>query len=176
MQLLHRALDLALRLDAFPTIQLDGDRARQSPVSTARDRHYHLQIAQQLGGSVGGIIGFALPLRFQKQLRLFQNPLTNGGGSVSPSGVQLSGFAAAEPVRGECFRHARAVVGTGACHRHQILRRQVRRNRPAAHLLLHAVRQQFDQGQPTRYPTRTAIKPARQLVRAVAEALLQFRQ
>jgi hypothetical protein len=100
MELLHRALDLALRLDAFRTIQLDGDRARQPPVGTARNRYYHLQIAQQLGGFVGRRIGFALPLRFQKQLRLFQNPLTNGGGSVSPGGIQLSGFAAGEPVCG----------------------------------------------------------------------------
>jgi hypothetical protein len=43
-------------------------------------------------------------------------------------------------------------------------------------LLLHAFREQFHQRQPVRYPTHAAIKSARQLLQAVVEALLEFRQ
>ena len=45
-----------------------------------------------------------------------------------------------------------------------------------ADLLLYALREQFDQCQVVRYPTHTAIKSTRQLLQAVAEALLEFGQ
>jgi len=117
-----------------------------------------------------------LPLRFQKQLRLLQNPLAEGWRSVSPRGIKLSGFAAAEAVRGQGLGHALAVLGTGPRHRHQKLHRYVGRDGAAAYLLLHAFRKQFHQGQAARHPTHAAIKATRQLVQPITETLLQFRQ
>ena len=52
----------------------------------------------------------------------------------------------------------------------------MRRDRAVAHLLLNALGKPIDQRQPARYPTQAAIKAARQLVQAIAEAPLQFRQ
>jgi hypothetical protein len=52
----------------------------------------------------------------------------------------------------------------------------VGRDRAAAYLLLHALRQQFDQGQSARHPTQAAIKAARQLLQAIAKTSFQFRQ
>jgi len=165
-----------LRREALRAIQLDGGTASQSPVGPAGNRRYHLQIAQQGGDSSGRRIRFALPLRFQKQLRLLQNPLADGWGSVTPRGIELSGFAAGEAILGQGFGHGLAVLRTGARHRHQVLHRHVGRDRAAAHLLLHALRQQFDQGQPARYPTQAAIKAARQLLQSIAKTSFQFRQ
>ena len=69
-----------------------------------------------------------------------------------------------------------AVLGAGARHRHQELHRHLGRDGTLAYLLLHALGKQLDQGQPTRYPTGAAIKPACQLLQTVPEVLLQFRQ
>ena len=52
----------------------------------------------------------------------------------------------------------------------------MRRDCAIAHLLLHAVREQFHQPHPPRYPTRAAIKTARQLIQPIVEALLKFNQ
>ncbi len=46
----------------------------------------------------------------------------------------------------------------------------------AAHLLLHALRKQFDQAHAPRLPTRAAIKTPGQLLQPIAEALLQLHQ
>jgi hypothetical protein len=53
-----------LRREALRAIQFDGGAAGQSPVGPAGDCRHPLQIAQQLGDSIGRRIGFALPLRF----------------------------------------------------------------------------------------------------------------
>ena len=52
----------------------------------------------------------------------------------------------------------------------------MRRNRAAAHLLLHRRRQQLDQAHPPRDPTHAAIEAPRQLLLVVAEALRHLRQ
>ncbi len=175
VEFVENALDLALRFHALQVIQLDGG-ASQPTIRPAGDRRNHLQIAQQGGDSVGWRIGFALPLRLQKQLRLFQDALADGRRSVPPRGIELSGFAAGEAVHGERLRHALAVLGTGARHRHQELHGEVGGDGAAAHLLLHAAGKQFDQRQPARYPTQATIETARQLLHAIAETPLQFRQ
>jgi hypothetical protein len=178
IEFLPHALDLALHLDALRTIYLDGG-ASQSPVGPAGQCQHPIQIAQQFGDSRRWRIGWGRgggPLYFQKQLRLFQQPLTNGWGRVSPRGVPLSGFAAGEAVRGHRLGHASAVFQTGTRHRHQKLHRHLRRDRPATHLLLYAFGKLLHQPQPARYPAHAAIKATRQLLQAVAEALLQLRQ
>ena len=148
---LLRLIDLALDFGALEGIE--GHRgADQAPVRAASDRHHHLEIAQQLGDQGRRRIGW-LPLHFQKQLRVFQNPLANGSRGVSPSGIQLPGFATGEMVRGECLGQALAILGAGTRHRHQEFHRYRGRDRAAAYLLLHAFREQFHQGQAARHPT-----------------------
>jgi hypothetical protein len=175
LQLLERVVDVVVQFGALPAIQLDRG-ASQTPIGPAGDRQHDLQVARQSGHGVGRRIGLALPLRFQEQQRLFQNPLAQGGSCVAPSGVPLPGFAAGEVVPGDYLRQAHAVLRVGPRHRHQILHGNVGTDGTVPHLLLHAGRQQLDQRQPARYPTQAAIKAARQLVQAIAEALLQLRQ
>jgi hypothetical protein len=115
-------------------------------------------------------------LGFQEQLRLSQDSLPDDSSRGSPGGIQLARFAAGEPMRGPRFGQAWAIFGMGARHRHQILHGHLGADGAAAHLLLHAFRQQFHQRQSARYPAPTAIKPPRQLVESVAEALLQVHQ
>jgi hypothetical protein len=148
-----------LQLRALRAIQFDGG-AGQPPIGAAGDGQYDLQIARQGGEGGQRWIGLRLPLGLQKQLRLFEQSLADGRSSVPPGGVQLPGFAAGEPVRGQRFCHALAVLQAAARHRHQILHRHLGRDRPVAHLLLHAFRQLIHQRQPARYPTGTAIKLA----------------
>lgn len=142
IEFVQHALDLALRRDALGTIQLDGG-ASQSPIGPASDRQHYLQIAQQFGDSNRRRIGLARrgrPLHFQKQLRLFQQPLANGWRSVPPRGVPLSGFAASEAVRSQRLGHAPAVLQAGTRHRHQELHRHLGRDGATAYLLLYAFR------------------------------------
>ena len=117
-----------------------------------------------------------LPLRFQKQLRLFQNPLPDGGRSVPPGGIQLPGLAAGEVVGTQRFRQALAVFRAGTRHRHQILHRHVSGEGAVTNLLLDAGGKQFDQRQPSRYPAHAVIEAARQLLQTIPKALLQFCQ
>jgi hypothetical protein len=117
-----------------------------------------------------------LPLGFQEQLRLIENAPPDRRRGVSPGGVQLSGFAAGEPMRRKRLGHALTVFQVRACHWDQELHCNVGGDPTAAHLLLHALRKLIDQRQSTRHPTRAAIKPARQLVETIAKALLQFNQ
>jgi hypothetical protein len=51
---------------------------RQSPVGAVGDGDHHPQIAQQFGDGGRRRSELALLLRFEKQLRLFENPLPNG--------------------------------------------------------------------------------------------------
>jgi hypothetical protein len=174
-QLVLRFVDPAMDFGAL--LGIEGHcGAHQAPVLPARDGYHHLQIAQQLGDQGCGRIGGALPLHFPKQLGVFQDPLSNGSRGVSPSRIQLPRFATGEVVLRKCLGHALAVRGAGTRHRHQEFRRDMSRDRALTYLLLHAFREPFDQRQPVGDPTHTAIEPARQILQAVAETLLEFRQ
>jgi hypothetical protein len=131
---------------------------------------------EQRGSRGTGRRVLALPLHFQKQLRFVQNPLSQGSRRVTPGGVQLPGFACRPLTAGEDFRHSLAVFAADLGHRRQKLHRQVRRDLAHAHSLLNFLGEQFDQGQPSRHPTGTAIEAARQLLHTIAEATLQFFQ
>jgi len=72
--------------------------------------------------------------------------------------------------------HPLAILKADARHRYQILHGQVRRDPALAYLLLDGVREKFDQRQPPRHPTHAAIKPSRQFIETIAEALLHLRQ
>jgi hypothetical protein len=117
-----------------------------------------------------------LPLDFQEQLGIFQDPFPNRRRSVSPCGIQLPRFTTGGVVRRERFGQALAVLGAGPRHGHQEFHGHMGGDGATADLLLHAFREQFHQRQPVRYPTHAAIKSARQLLHTVVEALLEFRQ
>lgn len=72
--------------------------------------------------------------------------------------------------------HPQAILKADACRRHQKLHGNLRRNLSRAHLLLNGFREQFHQRQAPRYPADAAIKPARQLIQSITEALLQLSQ
>jgi len=97
-------------------------------------------------------------------------------GGRAPSGVELRGFAGGEAMGGEDLGQRLAVFRTAPRYRHQALHGHVRRDRPVPHLLLHALGQQFDQGQPPRYPLRTAVEAAGQFFHPEAKLPLQFHQ
>jgi hypothetical protein len=107
---------------------------------------------------------------------LIENAQPDRRRSVSPGGVQLAGFAAGEPMRRKRFGHALTVLEARTCYRYQKLHGHMGCDRTATDLSLHALGKLIDKRQPTRYPTRAAIKAARQLVETIAKALLQFNQ
>jgi len=111
-----------------------------------------------------------LPLRLQEQLRLGQQPLAHRRCRASPGRIQLARFATAQPMPRKTLRHAATVFRTQPRHRHQELHRHMRRDRAAAHLLLHRRRQQLDQAHPPRDPAHAAIESPRQLLLVISEA------
>lgn len=159
-EFLPGALDLALQLGALEAIHLHGG-TRQAPVGPEGDGHDHFQIAQHGRDRGAWWSGLALPLRFQKQQRLFHNPLADRRGSVTPGGIQLLSLPAGEAMLGQGGGHALAVLGAGSRHRNQALHRHVSRDRARPHLLLDAFRKEFHQSQAARDPTRAAVKAPR---------------
>jgi hypothetical protein len=139
-------INLLSQLSALLVIQFDRG-ASQPPISPVADRHHHPQIAGQFGNGRRRRLGLALPLGFQEQLRLIENALPDRRRSVSPGGVQLSGFAAGEPMRRKRFGHALTVFQARTCYRHQKLHSHMGRDRAAADLSLHALRKLIDQRQ-----------------------------
>ena len=168
------AIDLMPRAFALLAIQLRGSGARQPPLGSVYNRGHQLQIAQQFGGCGCGFL--FLPLRFEKQLRLSQEALADRGRALAPGGIQLPGCTRIAVMLGEDRGHPLAVLRALARHRHQKLHRHLRRDLSFANLLLDGFRQKLDQRQPPRYPAHAAVKPARQLIEAIAETLLQFLQ
>ena len=72
--------------------------------------------------------------------------------------------------------HLLAVLQTLARHWHQKLQGHLRQYLALPHLLLDRFRQNLYQREPPRHPAHATIEPARQLVEAIAEALLQLCQ
>jgi len=176
MELLLNAVDLVPRGFRLLVIQLRGSGPRQPALRAVHNRHYHFQIAQQLGARARRSFLLRLPLRFEEQLGIIEDAFADRGRTFAPSGIQLAGFPRLAVMLGEDRCHPLAVLQALAHYRHQKLQRRLRQDLALAHLLLDRVRQNLHQRQPPRYPTHTAIKPAGQLVEPVAEALLQLRQ
>jgi hypothetical protein len=180
MELLLNAIDLLPRGFRLLLIQLRGSGASQPPLRAAHDRHYHSQIAQQFGARPRGHPGWSfllrLPLRFEKQLGIVQNPLADRGRALAPRAIQLPGLARIAVMLREDRRHPLAILQALARHRYQKLQRHLCLDPALAHLLLDRFRQDFHQRQPPRYPAHAAIEPARQLIQTVAEALFQLGQ
>jgi hypothetical protein len=176
MELLLNAFDLMPRGFGLLVIQFRGSRACQSPLCASHNRYHHFQIAQQFGSPPGGSFLLRLSLRFEKQRGIIQNAFADRRRTFAPRSIQLARLTRIAVMLGEDRRHPLAILQALACHRHQKLQCHLRRNLALAHLLLNGFRQNFHQRQPPRYPTHTAIEPARQLIQPVAEALLQLRQ
>jgi hypothetical protein len=176
MELLLNALDLAPRGFALLAIQIRDCCASEPPLRAVHDGGHHLQIAQQFGASPGWSFLLRLSLRLEKQFGLIQNPFADRGRTLAPGAIQLVCFTRVAVMLGEDRCHPLAILQALARHRHQKLQRHLRRDFALAHLLLNGFRQNLHQRQPPRYPTHATVKPARQLVEPVAEALLQLGQ
>jgi hypothetical protein len=117
-----------------------------------------------------------LSLRFEKQIGSIQNPLAHRRRTFAPRGIQLAGFTRIAVMLSEDRRHPLAVRQALARHWHQKLQRHLRQDLALPHLLLDRFRENLHQRQPPRHPAHATIKPARQLIETVAEALLQLGQ
>jgi hypothetical protein len=76
-------------------------------------------------------------------LRLFQNPFSHLGRSLSPSGIQLPSLPVGQLVPNYGGRQLLTILPAGTRHRHQVLHGHLRRDLAGAHLLLHAFWNQF---------------------------------
>jgi hypothetical protein len=170
------AIDLASRGFALLVIQIDRRCAGEPPLRTVHNRRHHFQIAQQFGPGPGWSFLLRLSLRFEKQVGSIQNALADRGRTLAPRGIQLASFTRIAVMLGEDRRHPLAILQALARHRHQKLQRHLGQDLAFAHLLLDRFRQNLHQRQSPRYPAHAAIEPARQLIEAVAEALLQLGQ
>jgi len=168
-----RAVDLAPRLFLLWAIHFRQGFG-EPPAGTTQDGNRHLQIALEFAR--GLFLGRRLPLRFQKQLRLGQDALANQARAFAPGGVELPGWPRVAAVLDESGGHPLAILQVDSRHRHQILHRQFGAKRSFPHLLLDRFRQQIDQRQAPRHPTRAAVETPRQLLQRVAKALLHLRQ
>jgi hypothetical protein len=106
LELSFNALDLLPRSVALRQIEFCRLRAGDPPMDPIHNRRGYLQIADQFGRSPRR--DFLLPLRFENQRRILQNPLANRGRSPSPSSIQLAGFARVAAMLGENGCHALA--------------------------------------------------------------------
>jgi hypothetical protein len=79
MELLLNPIDLMPRGFRLPVIQLCGSGAGQSPLHAVHNRRHHFQIAQQFGARSGWSVFLRLPLRFEEQLGIVQNPFADRG-------------------------------------------------------------------------------------------------
>lgn len=161
MELVLNALDLMPCGSRLLAIQLLGGGAGQSPLRAVHNRHNHLQIAQQFGSSPGGRFLLRLSLCFEKQLGIVENAFADRWRTFAPRSIQLAGFTRIAVVLGEDHRHPLAIFQALAGNWHQELQRHLRRDLALAHLPLDRFRQNLHQRQPPRYPTHTAVEPAR---------------
>jgi hypothetical protein len=161
MELLLNAVDLMPRGFRLLVIQLRGSGAGQSPLRAVHNRYHHFQIAQQFGASPGGSVLLRLPLRFEKQLGIIENAFADRGWTFAPRGIQLVGLTRIAVMLGEDLRHPLAILQALTGHRHQKLQRHLCRDLALSHLLLDGLRQNLHQRQTPRYPTHTAVEPAR---------------
>ena len=96
--------------------------------------------------------------------------------AAAPGGIQLPGLPRIAVILSERCGHPLAVLQIDAGNRHQKLHRHVRGDSALAYVLLDGLWQKFDQRQSPRHPAHAAVKPARQLLQSIAEALLHLRQ
>lgn len=111
-------LDLMPRGLRLLVIQLGGSGPGQPPLRPVHNRHHHFQIAQQFGAGPGRGFLLRVPLRFEKQLGVVQNPFADRGRAFAPGAIQLAGVPRIAAMFGEDGGHPLAVFQALACHRH----------------------------------------------------------
>lgn len=164
------------RLVQFLVIH-QGKGAQRTPAGAVGDRQHRVQVVQQLGDRGSGrLLRIDFALRFQKKLRLFQDPLPRAGCAVAPGRIDLSGLPGVKSVRGKSVGHPSAVFEAHAGRRYQELHGNVGGDLARAHLLLDRLGKKFDQGQAARNPSYAPVKPAGQFIERVAEASPEFHQ
>jgi hypothetical protein len=113
-----------------------------------------------------------LPLRlfrFQKQLRLSENPFAGLLGSgIAPGVVEQFGLPRGPVLLGENLRHPFTLLAVDARHRSQIPHGDLRRDASLSDLLLYSLRQCFHQRQPARDPGRAAVEAPGQFFDRIA--------
>ena len=120
-ELIEGAVDLPPRLFALLAIHLQN-RLSRPPAGPLRNRHQYVEISQQLACRCGRCSPLSLPLRFQKQLRLFQNPLPDHRPALSPGCIQLTSLPGIESVPGYGVGQPLAVLQADLRYRPQELR------------------------------------------------------
>jgi len=159
LQILDGARDLALGGIELVFIH-QRSRAPETPAGPVGDGDDHRQIAQQFIGRRCGL-RLELLVRFEKQLRIFEDALPDLGRGVAPCGVEFAGLPAREVMRHKRIRQASAILNVDARHRNQILHGDMSGDLAHADSLLNRLGKHFDQGQSAGYPTDAAVKPAR---------------
>ena len=164
-----------MQLPALLWIQFHG-HAAQTPPGSSQNGQRHVQLLLHLCNRRQRRLVGRDALCLQEQLRLREQTRPHRRAGLAPGRIQLARCAATQPVPGDRLGHVRTVIRMAARHRHQVLHGHMRRNRPAAHMLLHARGKQLDQRHPPRYPTHAAIETARQFFLSITKALVQLHQ
>ena len=115
------ALDLMPRGLRLLVIQLRHSGARQSPLRAVHNRHYHFKIPQQFSAGSCRSFLLRLPLRFEKQLGIVQNPFADRGRTFAPCAIQLAGLTRIAVMLSENRRHPLASFQALPRHRDQKL-------------------------------------------------------
>jgi hypothetical protein len=172
-QLFESTIEFLLQLRTLLLVHLldDGGDVVELLASPLCERGDHVQIAQRLRNRGACVLGLRLRLYFQEQIGLLQNPLADFGRGLAPGAIELPGLPGAEVLPRQGGGHGTAILQAGV-RRYQVLHRYLSRDGAGTHLLLHALRQQIDQGQPARHPTKAAIELPCQGLQSVAESLL----
>jgi hypothetical protein len=164
-----------MQLPALLWIQFHR-HAAQTAARSSQNGQRHIQLLLHRGNRRQRRLVGRDPLCLQEQLRLREQPHPHRGTGLAPGRIQLARFAATQPVLRDRLGHPHTVVRMAARHRHQILHGYMRRDRSAAHMLLHARGKQLDQPHPPRHPTHAAIETARQFLLSITKALVQLHQ
>lgn len=164
-----------MQLPALLWVQFHRHPA-QTTLGSAQNRQRHIQIPLHLGNRRQRRLLRRDALGLEEQLRLRKQARPHRGAGLAPGRIQLARLAATQPLLRDRLGHAHTVIRMGARHRHQVLHGYMRRDCPAAHMLLHAGGKQLDQSHPPRYPTHAAIETSGQLFLAITKALGQLHQ
>ena len=122
---------------ALRSVHLYHRRAGQSAMSAVHNRHYHLQIAQQLRRAHRRLgLRLRLPLRFEEQIRWIEDALADRDRAIAPGGIQLSGLPRFAVILCEDCGHPLAVLQVDAGRRHQKPHRHMRADLALPYLLL----------------------------------------
>ena len=164
-----------MQLPTLLLIQFHG-HAAQTAARSPQDGQRHVQIPLHLGNRRQRRLVRRDPLCFQEQLRLGEQARPHRGACLAPGRIQLARFPATQPELRDGRGHAHTVIRMATRHRHQVFHGYVRRDRSAAHMLLHGIGKQFNQSHPPRYPAHAAIETMGQFLLSIAKALLQLHQ